>query len=174
MHASVWWAPQQGWRAKQETACRQSLIKNRLCASARMCLCVTGSVTPVSSVQFKVRRACFLSVPSFALLSPLNRLWPMQGSGRAFSLGGGWGSSHSLSWNAVDFLNPHQSILGLWGRAYLKPPFSKRATSGISKQAVGWVSQTHFLFHGHWARWSQKCNGRRNCRRRQRLHTRGR
>lgn len=35
----------------------------------------------------------------------------------------GWGASCSVSWNAVDFLNPHQSILGLWGRAYLRPPF---------------------------------------------------
>lgn len=37
----------------------------------------------------------------------------------------GWGASCSVSWNAVDFLNPHQSILGLWGRAYLKPPFPR-------------------------------------------------
>lgn len=37
----------------------------------------------------------------------------------------GWGSCSTLSWNAVDFLNPHQSILGLRGRAYLKPPFPR-------------------------------------------------
>lgn len=55
-------------------------------------------------------------------------------SRRAFSLRVR-GYSCSVSWNAVDFLNPHQSILGLWGRAYLKPPFPRELRlESVSKQ----------------------------------------
>lgn len=58
-------------------------------------------------------------------------------SSRLLSLGGE-GASSTLSWNAVDFLNPHQSILGLRGRAYLKPPFPHElGLESVSEQLAG-------------------------------------
>lgn len=46
--------------------------------------------------------------------------------------------------NAVDFLNPHQSILGLWGRAYLKPPFPcEQRLESLSEQLAIRFPQPH-------------------------------
>lgn len=64
------------------------------------------------------------------------------------------GASSTLSWNAVDFLNPHQSILGLWGRAYLKPPFPHElGLESVSEQLAGWSPPPHssFVFCRCWS-----------------------
>lgn len=69
--------------------------------------------------------------------------------------GWGWGAASStLSWNAVDFLNPHQSILGLRGRAYLKPPFPHElGLESVSEQLAGWSPPPHssFVFCRCWS-----------------------
>lgn len=66
----------------------------------------------------------------------------------------GWGASSTLSWNAVDFLNPHQSILGLWGRAYLKPPFPRELRlESVSEQLADPPPQLlSFVFCECWSK----------------------
>lgn len=66
----------------------------------------------------------------------------------------GWGASSTLSWNAVDFLNPHQSILGLRGRAYLKPPFPRELRlESVSEQLADPPPQLlSFVFLESWSK----------------------
>lgn len=120
--------PLQGQGVKQETACRQSPDKQTVRACVCVCVRQFDWHLLVSQSSFK-RRLCASCSFSFLFRNALCVLrtftfspGPLHGSRRSFSPRAR-GCSRSVSWNAVDFLNPHQSILGLRGRAYLKPPF---------------------------------------------------